>query len=390
MIYAMRNLLFSVIFLGIFANSQTFNQDYANVSNLVSQANINATLQEFEALGVKTTGSASNNNAYTWLKNKYLSFGYSEADITKDTFTYNGSATSNLIVTKTGTKYPNIYIIVCGHYDTITGTGTNDNGSGVSVILEVARLLKNVTTEYSIKFINFTGEEQGLLGSAHYVSNVVNATNPKMNIRLVLNIDEVGGIKGQTNDTITCERDESNSPSANNASSNILTQQLMNCVKLYSPLKTHLNYAYASDYMPFQSNGEVITGLFEYNETPYAHTANDKYIYLDPVYIYNIAKATTGAVQHFAMTGQTLSTDTVQSPSTDFRSYPNPAKDYLQLEFSNSKNQDFSFTITSLDGKLIAKTENQTRIDISSLQKGNYLGTFKIGDQIITKKMIVE
>lgn len=164
----------------------------------------------------------------------------------------------------------------------------------------------------------------------------------------------------------------------------------MNCVKLYSPLKTHLNYAYASDYMPFQSNGEVITGLFEYNETPYAHTANDKYIYLDPVYIYNIAKATTGAVQHFAMAGQTLSTDTVQSPSTDFRFYPNPAKDYLQLEFSNSKNQDFSFTITSLDGKLIAKTENQTRINISSLQKGNYLGTFKIGDQIITKKMIVE
>jgi hypothetical protein len=37
-----------------------------------------------------------------------------------------------------------------------------------------------------------------------------------------------------------------------------------------------------------------------------AHTVNDKYINLDPVYIYNIAKATTGAVQHFAVAGQTL------------------------------------------------------------------------------------
>ena len=386
----MKKLLLSVLFLGFFANSQTYNQDYANVSNLVSQANIIANLQEFEALGVKTTGSTVNNNAYTWLRNKYLSFGYKESDITKDTFTYSGNSTSNLIVTKTGTKYPNIYVIICGHYDTITGTGTNDNGSGVSVILEVARLLKNISTEYSIKFINFSGEEQGLLGSAHYVSNVVNATSPKMNIRLVLNIDEVGGIQGQTNDTITCERDESSTPSANNAASNTFTQQLINCVKLYSPLKTNLNYAYASDYMPFQSNGEVITGLFEYNETPYAHTANDKYINLDPVYIYNIAKATTGAVQHFAVAGQTLSAESVKETISDFRFYPNPAKDYIQLEFPNRKNQDFSFTITSIDGKLISKTENQTRIDISSLSKGIYLGTFKIEDQIITKKIIVE
>ncbi|WDF46461.1 M20/M25/M40 family metallo-hydrolase [Chryseobacterium sp. KACC 21268] len=386
----MKNLLFSILFAGIFANSQTFNQNYADVSNLVSQTNVNTYLQEFEGLGVKTTGSPANNNAYNWLKNKYLSFGYSESEITRDNFTYSGNSTSNLIVTKTGTKYPNTYIIVCGHYDTITGTGTNDNGSGVSVILEVARLLKNVNTEYSIKFINFSGEEQGLLGSAHYVSNVVNTTNPKMNIRLVLNIDEVGGIKGQTNDTITCERDESSNPSANNAASNTFTQQLMNCVTLYSTLKTNLSYAYASDYMPFQANGEIITGLFEYNETPYAHTANDTYANLDPVYIYKIAKATVGAVQHFAVAGQTLDTCTPKEIAMSFRFYPNPAKDYLQLEFLNSKTQRFTFTVTDFEGKTLSKTENQTRINISSLPKGIYLGTFKVEDQVITKKIIVE
>ncbi|WP_316930950.1 M28 family peptidase [Epilithonimonas caeni] len=386
----MKNLLFSVLFLGFFANSQTFNHDYANVSNLVSQTNINTYLQEFEALGVKTTGSTANNNAYTWLKNKYLSFGYSEAEITKDTFTYNGQSTSNIIVTKTGTKYPNTYVIVCGHYDTITGPGTNDNGSGVSVILELARLLKNVPTEYSIKFINFSGEEQGLLGSQHYVNSVVNATSPKMSIRLVLNIDEVGGIKGQTNDTITCERDENTNPSSNNSASNTFTQQLISCVTLYSPLKTNLSYAYASDYMPFQANGEIITGLFEYNETPYAHTVNDKYSNLDPVYIYNIAKATTGAVQHFAIASQMLSTDTAKETLAGFTVSPNPAKDYLQLEIPNNKNQKFSFTITSPEGKTVSQTENQIRIDISNLPKGVYLGTFKIEDQQITKKIIVD
>ncbi len=386
----MKNLLFSTLFLGFFANSQTFNQNYSNISNLVSQNNINTYLQEFEGLGVKTTGSTANNNSYIWLKNKYLSFGYSETEITRDNFTYNGQTSSNIIVTKQGTRYPNIYLIVCGHYDTITGAGTNDNGSGVSVILEAARLLKNIPTEYSIKFINFSGEEQGLLGSAHYVSSVVNATNPKMNIRLVLNIDEVGGIKGRTNDTITCERDESNSPSANNAASNSFTQQLMNCVTLYSSLKTNLSYAYASDYMPFQANGEIITGLFEYNKTPYAHTVNDNFGNLDPVYIYNIAKATTGAIQHFAVAGQMLATDSAAELTTNFTLYPNPARDYLQLEFPNIKNQNFTFTITSLDGKMLSKTENQNKINISKLPKGLYLGTFNMGEKQITKKITIE
>ena len=281
---------------------------------------------------------------------------------------------------------------MCSHYDTVVGTGTNDNGSGVSVILETARLLKNIPTEYSIKFINFSGEEQGLLGSAHYVSSVVNATSPKMNIRLVLNIDEVGGIKGQTNDTVTCERDESNSPSANNAASNTFTQQLINCIKLYSPLKTNLSYAYASDYMPFQSNGEIITGLFEYNETPYAHTANDKYANLDPVYIYNIAKGTTGAVQHFAVASaaQNLDTCTPKQIAGSFKFYPNPAKDFIQLEFLNSKTQRFSFVITDFEGRVLSKTENQTRVDISGLPKGSYLGTFYVEDQQISKKIIIE
>lgn len=385
-----KRFLFSLVFAGFLGNSQTFNADYANVSNQVSQNNIITYLQEFESLGVKTTGSNANNNAYNWLKNKYLSFGFAEADIAKDSFNYNGQTTSNIIVTKTGSKFPNIYIIVCGHYDTITGTGTNDNGSGVSVILEVARLLKNIPTEYSIKFINFSGEEQGLLGSQHYVSSVVNATNPKMNIRLVLNIDEVGGVKGKTNDTVTCERDESNSPSSNNAASNTFTQQLINCVKLYSTLKTNLSYAYASDYMPFQSNGEVITGLFEYNETPYAHTVNDNYANLDPAYIYNIAKATTGAVQHFAVAYQTLGVKQSSHLEQNFKIYPNPAKDFLHLDFPEQGSQHFTFTITSVDGKVVSQTESQKKIDISGLAAGVYVTNFQKDGQQITRKLIID
>ncbi len=382
--------LISLLFFSLNFHAQIFIQAYQDRVNQITQNNINTYLTEFENFGIKRTGTTNNNNAFNWLKNKYLSFGYSDSQISENVFNYNGNSTKNLILTKTGTTYPNTFVIICGHYDTVSGPGVNDNGSGTAIILEMARILKDVPTEYSIKFINFSGEEQGLLGSQHYVNTVVNATNPKMNIKLVFNIDEVGGIAGQTNDTITCERDTSN-PSSNNAASTTATQQLINCVTLYSPLKTNLSYAYSSDYMPFQANGEIITGFYEYNESNYPHTANDTFTNMDPVYVYNVGKAALGAVQHFSVATSTLSV-TDCSPKKMLESlkiYPNPTKDFINIEMLNSSLKNYTFTISDLNGKTVIKSENSKKIDISKIGKGVYIGTMTVEDQKITQKIII-
>lgn len=384
-------LLLALVF-STFLFSQTFIQSYQDRANQISQTNLNTYLAEFANLGVKKTGTVANNNAFTWLKNKYTSFGYTNAELSENTFTYGGNQSKNLIVTKTGTMYPNTFIIICGHYDTITGPGVNDNGSGISVILEMARILKEVPTEYSIKFINFTGEEQGLLGSQNYVNTVVNSTSPKMDIKLVFNIDQVGGVAAEVNNTITCERDLSN-PISNNAASNIITQQLMNCVALYSPLQTNLSYAYASDYMPFQANNEVITGFYEYNESKKPHSTADTYVNMDPLFVYNVSKAALGAVQHFA-TADTTILSTVDCPPEkileSLKIYPNPANDFIQIEMNNSNLKDFSFAITDLNGRTLIQTKNEKQIDISKLSSGIYLGTMTVEDQKVTKKIMVK
>lgn len=384
--------IFSALYISIFSSAQTFIQAYQNRIEQITQTNINTYLTEFAAFGVKTTGSANNNNTFNWLKNKYLAFGYTAAQISENAFTYNGATTKNLILTKTGTKYPNIFVIVCGHYDTIAGPGVNDNGSGTSVILEMARILKDVPTEYSIKFINFTGEEQGLRGSQNYVNTVVNSTNPKMNIKLVFNIDQVGGVAGEVNNTITCERDTSNSPSTNNVASNSVTQELMNCVTLYSPLQTNIYYAYGSDYMPFQSNGEVITGFYEYNESSQPHSSGDTYANMDPVFVYNVAKAALGAVQHFT-TAETSTLSVADCPPEkmleSLRIYPNPAFDFINIEMLNSNFIDYSFNISDVSGKLLLKTKNSKKIDISKLSPGSYFGTMYVENRKLTKKIII-
>lgn len=324
----------SIFFLASFATlafpkAQTFVQAYQDRANQVSQSNINTYLQEFEAIGVKRTGTTQNTNAFNWLKNKYLSLGYTTADFFEHSWTSSGLSSKNLIVTKTGTVYPNKFVIICGHFDSINGPGTNDNGSGTSIILEAVRILKNVPTEYSIRFIHFSGEEQGLLGSSRYVSQVVNGTIPKMDIKLVINLDQVGGLASKANTKLYHDKDQS-SPTSNNAAAATAVQELANCTLLYSPLSVEYDNAENTDYVPFQQNGEIITGYFEYEggyNNPYVHTANDLYANMDPVYVFNIGKAAVGAVQHFAVASKTsLDADDTVSKSSGFVDfYPNPA-----------------------------------------------------------------
>ncbi|HLO73009.1 MAG TPA: M28 family peptidase [Flavobacterium sp.] len=385
-----------VLVLLVFVNysySQTFIQSYANIVAQTSQTNITTNLTEFEALGVKRRGTVALDNTLNWLKNKYLSYGYTASQMVEDPFTNGAYTCENLIVTKVGTVYPNTYVIICGHYDSLNGSGTNDNGSGVSTILEVARLLQSVPTEYSVKFINFSGEEDGLIGSQHYVTSVVNSTTPKLNIKLVFNIDQVGGVAGMTNNTITCERDTGN-PSTNNAASTTKTNELITCVGLYSPLNTLLSYAYASDYMPFEDNNEVITGFYETNETTHGHSATDLLVNMDPVYVFNVAKAATGAMLHFAVASTTLSENSYNEDS-QVSFFPNPAKDFLNINIGTLTDESYRFYLIDINGKVVLEKSISSisqieKVSVNTLPKGIYLANLETKTKIIRKKIVIQ
>jgi aminopeptidase YwaD len=371
--------------------AQSLIQTYKNRADMVSQTNVTTLMQEFGNLGVKTTGSTANTDALNWLKAKYLSYGYTASQMSEDSFTFGSNNTSakNLIITKTGTVYPNTYVIICGHYDTITGPGVSDNGSGTSIILEAARILKDIPTEYSIKFINFSGEEQGLLGSNHYANNVVflNGTR-QLNVRLVFNIDQVGGKLGNLNTAIKCESDQSGQ-TGNNAASLSFTQQLANCTTLYSPLQTVMSNAYSSDYMPFEANGDIITGFYENVRSYNEHTVNDTFANVDPTYVFNVGKAAVGALQHFAVATTVLGTnETATNTLESIKIYPNPAKDFLNIDLPKEV-KNFNIEITDMNGRLILNKENETKINVSGLTNGAYLCTIKANDKIAVRKVII-
>ncbi|WP_353779820.1 M20/M25/M40 family metallo-hydrolase [Winogradskyella sp. 3972H.M.0a.05] len=367
-------------------NAQTFDAFYGSLVDNVSYTNILNDLTTFENFGVKEVGTNALTNAENWIVQRYQNLGYTNVELQE--FTYASGTSNNIIITKTGTVYPNTFLIIDGHYDTINGPGANDNGSGTVLILELARLLKDVDTEYSIKFIHFSGEEDGLWGSSYYVNNTVNPQN--LNISLVFNIDEVGGVSGQVNDTIVCEEDRS-SPPTNNAASTEATIQLANCMELYSNLNTEISFAYGSDYIPFENNGEVITGLFEKNQSPYAHSPNDTLANMDVSYLTEVTKGSLGAALHFAIGTEALSTP--QFTNDELKIYNDTSTNTLHIDFETPAPETPSMYISDTLGKIVLNStslENQfNSISTASLSKGIYVVNVSSGSKSLNKKIVI-
>jgi 6-phosphogluconolactonase len=84
---------------------------------------------------------------------------------------------SNTVGEIRGSEKPDEFIVIGAHLDSWDlGQGTTDNGTGSCIVLESARVLGKLAKEgirpkRTIRFVLFTGEEQGLHGSRNYVES---------------------------------------------------------------------------------------------------------------------------------------------------------------------------------------------------------------------------
>ena len=102
----------------------------------------------------------------------------------------------NIIGYIKGTEQPDSFLVYSAHYDHLGAMGTtayfpgaNDNASGVSVLLNLAKYYKKNPSKYSIAFIMFSGEEAGLLGSKYYSEHPL---FPLSKIKFLTNLDLLG------------------------------------------------------------------------------------------------------------------------------------------------------------------------------------------------------
>lgn len=97
----------------------------------------------------------------------------------------------NLIAETRGGDRNNV-VVVGAHLDSVAeGPGTNDNGSGVAAVLEIAKQLNRLgTPRNNVRFAFWGSEESGLIGSTSYVERL--SEKERERIALYLNFDMLG------------------------------------------------------------------------------------------------------------------------------------------------------------------------------------------------------
>ncbi len=125
-----------------------------------------------EEIGHRIAGTESEKRAFEYCVEEFSDMGYA---VKGEGFTYevDGAVYSsqNVEVVKEGKSAKQI--IIGAHYDSVKrGKGADDNASGVAVVLDMANRMKHIETPYTLKFVLFGAEEDGLHGSIHYVSQM--------------------------------------------------------------------------------------------------------------------------------------------------------------------------------------------------------------------------
>ncbi|HNT04888.1 MAG TPA: M20/M25/M40 family metallo-hydrolase [Anaerolineae bacterium] len=146
------------------------------------------------ALGTRYSyATAGLTEAADYIRGQLSGYGLT---VSSDPFSFNGYPMVNVVAELPGTgPNSNHIVVLCAHFDSTSRTpfiaapGADDNASGSAGVLEAARIFSQRTFDRTIRFVLFSGEEQGLIGSAHYASAAAARGDV---IDGVINLDMIG------------------------------------------------------------------------------------------------------------------------------------------------------------------------------------------------------
>ena len=217
------------------------------------------------------------------------------------------NSSRNVVGAKTGKTRPTEIVLITAHLDDVPSSGlapgADDNASGSAALLMAAEIMSSSSFERTIRFVFFTGEEQGLFGSTVYAAAAFSANE---NIVAVYNMDMISwdAIDGPT---LRLHTRTSSNPGYNadmaiaSTFSYVVTSYSLSSVLI--PIITS-DGENASDHSSFWDNGYAAILAIEDDKddfTPYYHTANDTRQSLNMTYFTNFTKASVGTAAHLAL-----------------------------------------------------------------------------------------
>ncbi len=164
-----------------------YNEDLIELIQQIDETLVESYVLGLTNFGPRVTGTPACDNAGDWIYDQFAGMGL---DVRYHAWSYGGYDGNNIEATLPGESptSDSIYI-VCGHYDSVSGSpGADDNASGTVSAIVAAHVMSQYAFNHTVRFVAFSGEEEGLLGSHVYAQE---ASQNGDNIIAVLNADMI-------------------------------------------------------------------------------------------------------------------------------------------------------------------------------------------------------
>jgi len=220
-----------------------------------------------------------------------------------------GIANRNVIGELAGTQAPGEIVLVTAHLDSISesrGTGApgaDDDASGSAGVMAAARIMAQYHFKRTLRFVLFTGEEQGLCGSEIHAATAAAAQEK---IIAVYNLDMIGWDSAGTLPQLRLHTRRR--ASAGYAADETIARTFMDVVAGYGfsanlmPVLT-ADGETAADHASFWDHGfaAILAIEDDWNDfNPYYHSADDTVARINAAYFANFVKVSVGAAAQLA------------------------------------------------------------------------------------------
>jgi beta-phosphoglucomutase-like phosphatase (HAD superfamily) len=243
----------------------------------VSPARLGDRIRALSDFGTRWTYSSNVGQVPRWVRDRFLEMGYPQSDVRFQPFGVPGAGQQQNVLCGAPADHPG-FVLVCAHYDSLSETpsisapGSDDNASGLAVLLEVAQLLRTPPLRRGLLFAAFGGEEQGLFGSTACADV---AAAEQWRIDVVINLDMVAFQDPARPNLVRVEYDQGNHHPGNDPAAKAFGLLMAQAAADYTNLAIEHTDIWNSDYMPFEAKGYAAIGVYEGGENPHYHKTTD-------------------------------------------------------------------------------------------------------------------
>jgi len=280
------------------------NQKISEIIQKINKTIIKNFLEELISIGPRMTSTYGCIKAGEYIYNKFREF-----NLTAKKYEWTGFGnfwsmryykSNNIEGTLKGKNTKDDeFIIFNAHYDTIEDiVGANDDGSGVVGVITAAYVLSHYSFNKTIKFVTFSGEEIGLLGSTNYVKNLYEHNE---DILVEFNADMIGVAK---------TKDEGREIRLSYSED---TEWIIDIIEEINNSNSNLNLRIAekhkynrdrrkggSDYYPFIRYGYESISFWQAAGDPNMHTPKDDLSNVNLSYLVNVTRIIAATIAYIA------------------------------------------------------------------------------------------